>query len=161
MSSRSARSLQAIQRRWSLKKNYELFTAISLISKQAKQAENEIKELEDEIHELKKAKTGQKGIEKSALLNELKSKTQKLLNKQDKYENEYKKYSDEFKQYKNYIKNIFENLRIMRDLPNKMKLFFEGGVHENNIQLYLKEIENKVKTMHKIFESESGGKVEF
>jgi hypothetical protein len=62
-----------------------------MISKQAKQVELEIKEIEEEINILKKLKSGQQGIEKNSLLNELKSKTQKLIQKQDKYENGYEK----------------------------------------------------------------------
>jgi len=87
-------------------KNFDLFLAISLISKQAKETEKEIKGLEEEIESIKKLKNDQLGVEKNTLINELKSKTHKLLLKHEKYENNSKKNFDEFKQIKKLIYNI-------------------------------------------------------
>ena len=65
------------------------------------QLDKEIKDFEEEIEAIKKFKSGQNGVEKNNLLNELKTKTMKLIQKQDKYENEYKRKIDEFKQLRN------------------------------------------------------------
>lgn len=135
-------------------KNFDLFLTISMISKQAKQLEKEIKDLEDEIEGIRKFKTGQPGIEKNALLNELKSKTQKLVQKQDKYENEGKKNADEFKQIKNNLYNLFLCLECNKDVLIENKLLMENGVTENNSRMYLSEIESKLKIITKFFEND-------
>jgi hypothetical protein len=135
-------------------KNFDLFLTISMISKQAKQLEKEIKDLEDEIEGIRKFKTGQPGIEKNALLNELKSKTQKLVQKQDKYENEGKKNADEFKQIKNNLYNLFLSLECNKDVLIENKLLMENGVTENNSRMYLSEVESKLKIITKFFEND-------
>jgi uncharacterized protein YukE len=135
-------------------KNFDLFLTISMISKQAKQIEKEIKDLEEEIEGIKRYKTGQPGIEKNALLNDLKSKTQKLIQKQDKYENESKKNVDEFKQIKNNLYNLYLSLECDKEVSSGNKLLMENGVSENNVRLYLAEIEVKLKLMLKLFENE-------
>jgi hypothetical protein len=135
-------------------KNFDLFLTISMISKQAKQLEKEIKDLEEEIEGIRRFKTGQPGIEKNALLNELKSKTQKLVQKQDKYENESKKNVDEFKQIKNNLYNLFLSLECDKDVLNENKLLMEHGVTENNSRMYLSEIESKLKIIIKFMENE-------
>lgn len=135
-------------------KNFDLFLTISMISKQAKQLEKEIKELEEEIEGIKRFKTGQNGIEKNTLLNELKSKTQKLIQKHDKYENESKKNIDEFKQIKNNLFNLYISLECDKDVSPSNKLLMENGVTENNVRLYLSEIECKLKMIQRFFENE-------
>jgi coiled-coil domain-containing protein 63/114 len=135
-------------------KNFDLFLTISMISKQAKQLEKEIKDLEEEIEGIRRFKTGQPGIEKNALLNELKSKTQKLVQKQDKYENEGKKNVDEFKQIKNNLYNLFLSLECDKDVLNENKLLMENGVTENNSRMYLSEIESKLKVITKFLEND-------
>lgn len=89
------------------------------------------------------------------MLTELKSKTQRLMQKQDKYENEYKKKIEEFKLVKNYIKNIFDTLDIANDLSGTSKALIDDGVKESNVQLYLSEVEKKVKFILKVFEADS------
>ena len=133
-------------------KNFDLFVTISMISKQAKQVELEIKEIEEEINMIKKFKSGQQGVEKNTLLNELKSKTQKLIQKQDKYENEYKKKMDEFKQIRNIIYQFYMSIECNKTQSSTNKLVMENGVTENNVHLYLSEIENRMKFIKKYFE---------
>jgi coiled-coil domain-containing protein 63/114 len=135
-------------------KNFDLFLAISLISKEAKQSEKEIKDLEDEIKSIKLIKAGQSGIEKTQMLNELKSKTQKLIQKQDKYDNDCKKNTDEFKQIKNSMFILFRTLECDKELSNVNKLQMENGVSESNAGLYLSEVEKKLKTILKFYENE-------
>jgi hypothetical protein len=101
---------------------------------------------------MKKSKSGQQGIEKSSLLNELKSKTQKLIQKQDKYENEYKKKMEEFKQVKSSIYQLYCVLECNKTSSASNKMILEAGVNENNVHLYLSDIENKVKLLKKYFE---------
>jgi hypothetical protein len=135
-------------------KNFDLFLTISMISKQAKQLEKEIKDLEDEIEAIKLVKIGTTGIEKNALLNELKSKTQKLVQKQDKYENEAKKNMDEFKNIKSNIFQLFTCLECDKEISVANKLMIENGVTENNVIIYISQIEAKLKKMLKFFEQE-------
>lgn len=135
-------------------KNFDMFLAISLISKEAKQSEKEIKELEDEIKTLKLIKAGQCGIEKTHMLNELKSKTQKLIQKQDKYDNDCKKNTDEFKQIKNSLFILFRTLECDKELNTVNKLHMENGVSESNVGLSLSEVEKKLKTISKFYENE-------
>jgi len=118
------------------------------------QLDKEIKELEEEIEAIKKFKSGQNGVEKNNLLNELKTKTMKLLQKQDRYENEYKRKIDEFKQLKNLILNFHISLECVNLTPDSNKLLMENGVSETNVKLYLSDIENKLKMMQKFFEME-------
>jgi hypothetical protein len=118
------------------------------------QLDKEIKELEEEIEAIKKFKSGQNGVEKNNLLNELKTKTMKLLQKQDRYENEYKRKIDEFKQLKNLILNFHISLECSNLTPDSNKLLMENGVSETNVKLYLSDIENKLKMMQKFFEME-------
>jgi len=140
--------------RLNAQKNFDLFLAISLISKEAKQSEKEIKDLESEIKSIRLVKAGQSGVQKTALLNELKSKTQKLIQKQDKYDNAYKKNTDEFKQIKNNVSILFRTLECEKDLSHFNKLQTENGVTESNSELYLSEIEKKLKIFQKFFENE-------
>jgi hypothetical protein len=142
-------------------KNFDLFLTISMISKQAKQLEKEIKDFEEEIDSIKKLKTGSTGVEKNSLLNELKSKTQKLIQKQNKYEDEYKKNIDEFKQIKNNIHNLYISLECDKDISATNKLQIENGINENNVKIYLSEVEQKLKTMLRYYESEKMGIDEF
>lgn len=123
-----------------------------MISKQAKQVELEIKDIDEEINLIKKFKSGQQGIEKNILLNELKSKTQKLIQKQDKYENEFKKKIDEFKQIRNIIYQFYMSLDCNKNQTSTNKLVMENGVSENNVHLYLSDIENRMKFIKKYFE---------
>lgn len=116
--------------------------------------DKEIKELEEEIEAIKKFKSGQNGIEKNNLLNELKTKTMKLIQKQDKYENEYKRKIEEFKQLKNLILNFHISLECSKITNDSNKLMMENGVTENNVKLYLSDIENKLKQTQKFFEME-------
>jgi len=118
------------------------------------QLDKEIKELEEEIEAIKKFKSGQNGVEKNNLLNELKTKTMKLIQKQDKYENEYKRKIDEFKQLKNLILNFHISLECNGITSDANKLLMENGVNESNVKLYLCDIENKLKMMQKFFEME-------
>lgn len=138
-------------------KNFDLFVVISSISKQAKQLESEIKEIEEEINGYKKFKNSKQGIEKNALISELKTKTQKLLHKQDKYENEFKKYSDEFKQISKYIYNLYTVLECDSNVEPNNKMQLESGVNETNVRVYLAEIESKLKLMQRYFEIERMG----
>lgn len=135
-------------------KNFDLFLTISMISKQAKQLEKEIKETEDEIMQIKKMKRSQQGVEKNALLNELKGKTQKLIQKQDKYENDYKKKIDEFKALKNNIYNIYSTLECLEITKPTNKIAMENGVTETNVLMFLSEIEKRLKEMQRYFELE-------
>jgi hypothetical protein len=135
-------------------KNFDLFTTISMISKQAKQLEKEIKDLESEIGSIRKLKTGQQGIEKNTLLSELKTKTQRLVQKQDKYDNESKKNIDEFKQIKNNIINLYNVLHCENDVSPENKLLLETGLTENTCKIYLKEVEAKLKIIMKFLENE-------
>jgi hypothetical protein len=135
-------------------KNFDLFLAISLISKEAKQSEKEIKDLEDEINSIKLIKAGQSGVQKIGILNELKSKTQKLIQKQDKYENQNMKNTDEFKQIKNSLFIFFRTFECDKELSGVKKLQMENGVNESNVDLYLGEIEKKMKTILKFYENE-------
>ena len=139
-------------------KNFDVFLTISMISKQAKQLEKEIKDLEQEIEAIKVIKTGQSGIEKNAILNELKSKTQKLVQKKDKYENEAKKNIDEFKNMKSSIYQLFTCLECDLDMTAENKLLTATGVTESNVKLYISLIETKLKTLLKFFENERGAK---
>jgi hypothetical protein len=125
-----------------------------MISKQAKQLEKEIKDIEDEIESIKKFKSVQQGVEKNTLLNELKSKSNKLTQRQDKYENDYKKKIDEFKQIKNNIYNLFIVLECNSDVSQNNLLLMENGITESNVKLYLSEIENKLKVILRFFEME-------
>jgi len=118
------------------------------------QLDKEIKDLEEEIEAIKKFKSGQNGVEKNNLLNELKTKTMKLIQKQDKYENEHKRKIDEFKQLKNLILNFHISLDCAKISPDSNKLLMENGVNENNVKLYLSDIENKLKIIQKFFEME-------
>lgn len=142
-------------------KNFDLFLTITMISKQAKQLEKEIKDLEDEISNIKKFKQSQQGVEKYHLLNELKSKTQKLIQKQDKYENEYKKRMDEFKTIKNNIYNLFVLLECGNNVNSVNKLSMENGVNEGNALLFLSEIELKLKSIQKFFELDKSANEEY
>ena len=135
-------------------KNFDLFLTISMISKQAKQLEKEIKDTEDEINLIKKLKRSQQGLEKNALLNELKSKTQKLIQKQDKYENDFKKKMDEFKTIKSLIYNIYSNMECKEITKESNKYDMENGVSEGNVILYLSDVENRLKEIQKYFEVE-------
>ena len=126
-------------------KNFDLFLTISMISKQAKQLEKEIKEIEEEINGIKMIKRSQQGLEKNFLLNELKSKTQKLIQKQDKYENEYKKKIDEFRSIRGLISGIYTTMQCKDITSDSNKIAMENGVNENNVLLYLKEIESRIK----------------
>lgn len=119
------------------------------------QLDKEIKDLEEEIEAIKKFKSGQNGVEKNNLLNELKTKTMKLIQKQDKYENEYKRKIDEFKQLKNLILNFHISLECSKLTADSNKLLMENGVNETNYKLYLSDIENKLKMMQKFFEIET------
>lgn len=118
------------------------------------QLDKEIKDLEEEIDAIKKFKSGQNGVEKNNLLNELKTKTMKLIQKQDRYENEYKRKIDEFKQLRNLILNFHISLECSKLTPDSNKLLMENGVNETNVKLYLSDIENKLKIMQKFFEVE-------
>ncbi len=118
------------------------------------QLDKEIKDLEEEIEAIKKFKSGQNGVEKNNLLNELKTKTMKMIQKQDKYENEYKRKIDEFKQLKNLILNFHISLECSKHTLDSNKLLMENGVTETNVKLYLSDIENKLKMMQKFFEYE-------
>lgn len=133
-------------------RNFDLFLTISMISKQSKQLEKEIKDIEAEIDEIKKFKRSQQGAEKNALLNELKSKTQKLIQNQDKFESEYKKKIDEFKAIKNNIYSLYISLSCEEITKTSNKLAMENGVNENNVLLFLSEIENRLKMIQKYFE---------
>lgn len=119
------------------------------------QLDKEIKDFEEEIEAIKKFKSGQNGVEKNNLLNELKTKTMKLIQKQDKYENEYKRKIDEFKQLKNLILNFHISLDCNKITPDSNKLLMENGVNETNVKLYLSDIENKLKNIQKFFEMEN------
>lgn len=119
------------------------------------QLDKEIKDFEEEIEAIKKFKSGQNGVEKNNLLNELKTKTMKLIQKQDKYENEYKRKIDEFKQLKNLILNFHISLDCTKITPDSNKLLMENGVNETNVKLYLSDIENKLKNIQKFFEMEN------
>jgi len=134
-------------------KNFDLFLTISMISKQSKQLEKEIKDIEDEIVEINKFKRSQQGAEKNALLNELKSKTQKLIQNQDKFESEFKRKMDEFKGLKNNIYNLYLTLDCGEITKTSNKLAMENGVSENNVLLFLSEIENRIKMISNYFES--------
>jgi len=91
-------------------------------------------------------------LRKNSLLNELKSKTQKLIQKQDKYENEYKKKLDEFKQIRNIIYQFYMSIECNKYQSSTNKLIMENGVSENNVHLYLSDIENRMKVIKKYFE---------
>lgn len=142
-------------------RNFDLFLTISMISKQSKQLEKEIKDLETEIEEIRKQKKSQQGAEKNSLLNELKAKTQKLIQSQDKYESEYKKRMDEFKAIKNNIYNLYHTLDCGEITKTSNKLSMESGVNENNVLLYLSEIENRIKMIQKFFELNKDSHDEF
>lgn len=118
------------------------------------QLDKEIKEFEEEIEAIKKFKSGQNGVMKNNLLNELKTKTMKLIQKQDKYENEYKRKIEEFKQLKNLILNFHISLECSKITNDSNKLQMENGVTENNVKLYLSDIEYKLKQIQKFFENE-------
>lgn len=135
-------------------KNLDLFLTISMISKQAKQLEKEIKDTEEEIALFKKMKRSQQGLEKNALLSELKSKTQKLIQKQDKYENDYKKKIDEFKGLKNNIYNLYVTLDCSDITKPGNKIAMESGVTEGNVMLFLSDIEIRIKEIKRYFELE-------
>jgi hypothetical protein len=142
-------------------KNFNLFLAISMISKEAKGLESEIKELEDDIRNIKMLKIGQSGLEKTSLLNELKSKTQKLGQKQEKYETEYKKNSEEFKHIKNGIETLHKTLECEKTTSQENILLTENGVNEGNVTIYLSEIEQRIKTIYRFFESEKANSDDF
>lgn len=138
-----------------------------MISKQAKQLEKEIKELEvnqfyliqliyfqDEIVIIKNFKSGHVGVEKNTLLKDLKSKTQRLIQKQDKFESQYRKKADEFKEIKTKIHNLYLNLECNKDMNSFNKLMIENGINENNVKIFLAEIENKIKYMLSFFKTE-------
>jgi len=108
--------------------------------------------IQNDIHLHKKFKSGQQGVEKNSLLNELKSKTQKLIQKQDKYENEFKKKMDEFKQIRNIIYQFYMSVECNKTQSSTNKLIMENGVTENNVHLYLSDIENRMKVIKKYFE---------
>ena len=133
-------------------RNFDLFLTISMISKQSKQLEKEIKDFENEIEEIKKVKRSQQGAEKNALLNELKLKTQKLIQNQDHFENEYKKKIDEFKAVKNSIYNLYISLGCQEITKQSNKLAMESGVNENNVLLFLSDIESRLKIIQRYFE---------
>lgn len=135
-------------------KNFDLFLTISMISKQAKQLEKEIKDFEDEIGSIKKFKSGQQGVEKNNLLNELVTKTQKLQQKADRYEAEYKKKAEEFKGTKNNIYSLYMLLECEKEVNADNLMLMESGVNENNVRLYMCEIENKLKMMQRYYEME-------
>jgi hypothetical protein len=78
----------------------------------------------------------------------------KLIQKQDKYENEYKRKIEEFKQLKNLILNFHISLECSNITNDSNKLQMENGVTENNVKLYLSDIEFKLKKIQKFFENE-------
>lgn len=142
-------------------KNFDLFLTISMISKQSKQIEKEIKELETEIEEIKKVKKAQQNIEKGVLLNELKSKTDKLKKTQDNYEIEYKKKMDEFKNLRSYILEVYNTLDCIEITKPTNKLSMQNEVNENNVMMYLSDIEVRLKQLLKYFEVNRENQEEF
>ena len=147
-----------------------------MISKQAKQLEKEIKELDvnyfiinllftfkicqDEIISIKNYKSGQIGVEKNTLLNELKSKTQRLIQKQDKFESQYRKKADEFKEIKTKIHNLYINIECSKETTSYNKLMIENGINENNVKIFLAQIETKIKNMLNFFKMEKDERFE-
>ncbi len=110
--------------------------------------------LKDDISNIKTKKSGQIGVERNTLLNELKSKTQKLIQKQDKFESQYRKKIDEFKEIKTKIHNLFLNLKCNEDLTSFNQLMMENGINENNVKIFLAEIESRIKSMSNFFKIE-------
>ena len=86
------------------------------------------------------------------MLNELKSKTQKLIQKQDKFESQFRKKADEFKEIKTKIHNLYLNLECNKDTVSQKKIMMENGINEGNVKLFLAEIETKIKVILHHFE---------
>ncbi len=135
-----------------VQENFDLFLSITMISNEAKKLESEIKEMEEEISIYKKYKNSQQEIERTNLIDELKSKTKKLKQKEEEYKTDTEKYLDQFKHIKDHIQKLFNSLNCEEEMTDVEKINFMGGISENNIMGVLAQIEKKIKYNEKILE---------
>ena len=133
--------------------NYQLFVKITEISKEAKECEREIKELEEEIRNIKNSRDGKKNEEDSNLIGQLKSKIDSLRHQKEKIDTEHSNRMKVFEKIKDHVKSIFFSLKCQDELSEKYKYILEG-INENNIIIYITEIEKKLKVIQKFYEIE-------
>ena len=133
--------------------NYQLFVKITEISKEAKDCEREIKELEEEIQNIKNSRDGRKNEEDTNLIGQLRIKIDSLKLQKEKLNLEFSNKMKIFDKIRDNVKFIFFSLNCQDDLSEKYKYILEG-INENNVMIYISEIENKLKMIQKFYEVE-------